>query len=122
MAQSLKQLTYRSKAADGITEDDVADIVSRSEFRNKSLGITGILAFYDGHFFQCLEGKPEVVDLLLEVIKNDKRHQNVQTLMARTVETRSFPHWSMADAHTLLGDAAIPALSDLFDAERLAER
>lgn len=116
---NLLRLSYVSSAAPAITQAEVTTIVNEASVRNRALGISGVLAFYKGKFFQCLEGKAETVKLLLQAIELDQRHSNVQVLSCEPTKNRRFAQWGMADAHTLIGDDALPSLAQLFDREEL---
>lgn len=88
-------VTYCSRAADGLTPADFADIAKASAVKNKRLGITGFLVDCDGQFLQALEGPVDQVERLMETIREDPRHCDVQVLMAKQVARRQFGFWGM---------------------------
>ena len=62
---------------------------------NKQQGITGILCYGKGHFFQCIEGEKVKVLALQQRICADKRHKDIEVLLIRAIDKRSFVDWRM---------------------------
>ena len=62
---------------------------------NEQHGITGTLCYGNGHFLQCIEGKKSDVLALQKRIFADSRHKNVQVLLLRVIDQRSFADWRM---------------------------
>ena len=60
------------------------------------LSITGLLLYANGSFMQLLEGSKDRIDFLMERIKNDPRHRQVDVLQQGYIAERQFPNWSMA--------------------------
>jgi len=55
------RLLYSSQATQNITEQDIAEILEKSQKNNQEVGITGVL-LYGGHLFmQVLEGPEQAV-------------------------------------------------------------
>lgn len=88
-------LIYRSRAAAGLTDDDLGDISAISSARNKRLGVSGFLVDFDGLFLQVLEGDEAAVDGLMQVIRLDPRHSEVEVLLAKRTSRRQFGFWGM---------------------------
>ena len=57
--------------------------------------VTGMLLYGNETFLQALEGDEKSVDDLVEKIKKDPRHTNIQFLHRRTIERRQYSEWSM---------------------------
>ena len=78
---------------------------------NPENGITGLLVFGSGIFFQWLEGPRDNVMSLMERLKTDPRHENVVALTeTEEVRERLFPDWDMelvtgTDIREVLQDA-----------------
>ena len=89
-------LVYCSQVAPRVGDTDVDAIIAASRRRNAVLGITGILVFGSGVFFQWIEGpKAEVMDLV-KLIESDRRHEMMVTLSTdEEVRERIFPSWDM---------------------------
>lgn len=107
----LYQVVYCSRASEGVDGPVVDSIISASHRHNPARGITGLLVFGSGIFFQWVEGPRDGVQELMEILRNDPRHQDMVTL-AETEEVRErlFPDWSMelvnaADIREVLLDA-----------------
>ncbi len=62
---------------------------------NEQQGITGTLCYGNGHFLQCLEGEKAKVLALQQRIFADKRHKNIEILLLKTIDARTFYDWRM---------------------------
>ena len=91
------QLCYASQSTS--TPDhllqDLGNILQQARDFNVRHGISGVLYYADGYFFQCLEGEEAVLQQLLEKLRKDPRHKNVQLFLACEVEHAHFSDWSM---------------------------
>jgi Sensors of blue-light using FAD len=94
-AMSLKSLTYTSLARLDLDSDDLDAIHRTAREVNALEGITGLLIFNGTHFLQIVEGAPNAIDDLVERLRRDPRHSGFEVRDERTVQTRSFPDWSM---------------------------
>ena len=90
------QLTYRSRASEGITTEDIIDILRKSQSKNAAEEITGCLVFNEGYFVQLLEGEKDTVKKRLDVIELDKRHDTIDILSEGESPERLFEDWTMA--------------------------
>jgi hypothetical protein len=59
-------------------------------------GITGILLYRRGYFFQVLEGADDRLSPLLEKRNRDPRHTDVRVILDWRIAARAFGAWSMA--------------------------
>lgn len=93
----MKQICYVSRATAVQPQllGDLRAILSEARDFNHQHQLTGVLYFADGQFFQCLEGEPEILDLLIEKLKKDPRHQGHQFFETREIQHASFAAWSM---------------------------
>jgi hypothetical protein len=92
----LHQVAYCSRAAHEVDASDVDRIVATARRINPSQGITGLLVFGSGVFFQWLEGPRDHVTGLMARIRRDPRHDEVVMLsQSEEVRERLFPNWSM---------------------------
>ncbi len=92
----LYNLVYCSRAAVGIDDADVNQIIESARRWNPVFGITGLLVFGSGIFFQWLEGPRENVLHLMSLLKADPRHESVVPLSeSEEVRERLFPDWDM---------------------------
>lgn len=88
-------LTYKSVATASPGASDLQTLVSKARARNRSLGITGMLAFEKDCFFQTLEGPPAQLDLLWSAIRQDTRHNHIEVLSEHVVTSRLFSDWDL---------------------------
>jgi hypothetical protein len=108
---TLYNLVYCSRAAAGLDQAAVDGIIAVAQRRNPLNGITGLLVFGSGIFFQWLEGPRARVTQLMNNIKNDVRHDTIVPLSeSEEVRERLFPDWAMElvttdDIRAVLEDA-----------------
>jgi hypothetical protein len=91
----LATLTYRSKASDSFSENDLHSLLDVARSRNSVSSVTGLLIYDDGRFFQWLEGPPEHVENLWGLIRKDRRHTDVELLEHAPTAERVFGGWDM---------------------------
>ena len=91
----IHQLMYYSTARHEQNDAQLSDILEISRRNNERAGITGILLYGDGVFFQVLEGEEDRVQVCFERIRQDERHQHLLVAAQRDVPQRSFDAWSM---------------------------
>lgn len=89
------QLTYRSRAVEGLTAIKIKEIVDEAVAFNKQHDITGCLVFDQGYFIQLLEGEKGIVEELYTKIKKDKRHYQFEILSKGSTSERQFKSWDM---------------------------
>lgn len=88
-------LAYKSTATATPSATDLDVLVTRARARNRSLGITGMLLFEDGHFLQTLEGSPDSLETLWSSIKHDGRHNHIEVLSKHLMTARLFSDWEL---------------------------
>jgi hypothetical protein len=96
----LIRLVYASTATfcdqqGGARHRVVDDIIREAQYQNRANGVTGVLCFDNGCFFQALEGDRGAVEALYDRILEDPRHKDVWLLWKRPVRSRLFDRWSM---------------------------
>ena len=74
---------------------DFSSILKTARTENPKLGITGVLLYDNGKFLQILEGEKFHLDALLENIKRDNRHNNMQILVDAPISARELEGWNM---------------------------
>lgn len=108
---SLHNLVYCSRAAPGMDAASIAKIIATAKHHNPRFGITGLLVFGSGIFFQWLEGPRDNITSLMQIITADPRHSSVVLISEENeVRDRLFPDWDMelveaADIRDVLTDA-----------------
>lgn len=91
----MELVAYTSEASDGIDGSDVFGIIAVAARNNINAGLTGVLFFKDGRFFQILEGSPEAIDALFGRLKKDGRHHSLTIISRIPTQQRYFPEWNM---------------------------
>ena len=93
-----RQIVYSSLANKKMLKSDLYVILRQARLNNEQSGVTGILIFSDGYFFQVLEGEENIIADLYKKIFTDDRHSDIKLLLEEKLEKRSFPNWGMAYA------------------------
>lgn len=92
----MKRITYISEATHEIDADTLDSISTVSQRNNQQLGVTGVLIFLKGFFFQVIEGEEATLDQLYHKIAQDPRHKNITCLKTElAIKQRLFGEWSM---------------------------
>ena len=114
----LYNMVYCSRAAPGVDDAAVDRIIASSRRHNPAQGITGMLVFGSGIFFQWLEGPRHSIMELMATLQTDPRHDSIVSLSAtEEVRERLFPDWDMelvtaCDIRDVLVDALEHAKDD----------
>lgn len=92
----MQQICYASRSTSVHPQIliDLRDILSEARNFNNNQ-VYGVLYYADGFFFQCLEGKTEILEHLLIKLKKDKRHHDIIFFNSKYIEKASFNDWSM---------------------------
>ena len=115
----LYNVVYCSRATAGVDDATVDSIIATSRRWNPARGITGLLVFGSGIFFQWLEGPRDNVVELMAMLKTDARHENIVPLSTtEEVRERLFPDWDMElVTATDIRDVLLDALAEAKDAQ-----
>jgi len=93
---ALYHFVYCSRAADGVDDAEVGRIVESAQRHNLARGITGVLVFGSGIFFQWIEGPAAEMQNLIASLHGDSRHHDIVTLSQSEEEReRLYPNWDM---------------------------
>ena len=116
--QSIHHIVYCSQAAQHMDKEALEKIISTAKRHNPRFGITGLLVFGGGIFFQWLEGPRDNVTSLFKIISADPRHSNVVLLTDEDeFRERLFPNWDMelvaAEDISVVLEDAMHEVSDL---------
>jgi hypothetical protein len=99
---------YSSSAREPMDDAGLGDLLRQSRESNSRAGITGMLMYRAGRFFQVLEGPEGEVRPLLERIARDPRHERMRVLLEEPVERRRFTEWTMGYEPVALFDEELP--------------
>ena len=108
---ALYHFVYCSRAADGVDDAEVCRIVESAQRHNLAHGITGVLVFGSGVFFQWIEGPAAQIQKLIANLHGDSRHYDIVSLSQSEEEReRLYPNWDMEkveaeDIRSVLQDA-----------------
>ena len=91
----LLHLVYASVATASFTGDELNAMVERARERNVRVGITAMLLYQEGTFLHALEGEKPAVRALFKRVEADRRHHQVQVLVAIPVAKRQFAGQAM---------------------------
>jgi uncharacterized Fe-S cluster-containing MiaB family protein len=118
----LYNTVYCSRAAPSVDEAAVTRIIQTAHRHNPAQGITGLLVFGSGIFFQWLEGPCDNVTQLMKNIRADDRHESVvQLSTTEEVRERLFPEWAMERVTGEdIQDVLLDALSEARDEHNAA--
>ncbi len=83
-------LSYVSTVNPDLSTIDINELMEYVKIHNNDIGITGILIYSEGNFFQVLEGEKEIVKMMFERIKKDPRHYNVIKMLDKEIDNYSF--------------------------------
>jgi hypothetical protein len=112
---SLIHLIYASAATEEFGAEQLASLLQQAREPNEQAGLTGMLLYSDGNFFQVLEGEPEEVDKLYEKLHHDKRHAQLTLIIREPIAKRSFGNWSMGFSSVSAEElATVEGLNDFF--------
>ena len=96
ISSALYEVLYVSTLAPDQPTAVVAEIAAKARQVNAELDVTGLLIFDGQRFCQQLEGPQKAVLKLIERIRNDPRHINVEVLHHGPLAGRRFQHFSLA--------------------------
>jgi hypothetical protein len=106
---------YTSTAKAGFSAAQLAELLRRARIRNQAAGITGMLLYTEGSFFQALEGEAGDVDDCYARIQVDPRHGKVTRIIREAIARRSFSDWTMGFSEvTPNALSEIDGLNDFF--------
>lgn len=95
-APVLFTFVYCSRAADGVDDAEVDRLIAAAQAHNRTAGITGVLTFGSGVFFQWIEGPTVEVGKLMANLHADPRHYDIVTLdQSEEQRDRLYPDWQM---------------------------
>ena len=95
-APMLFTFVYCSRAAEGVDDAEVDRIIEAAQRHNLTCGITGVLVFGSGVFFQWVEGPAAEVKTLITTLHGDPRHYDIVALdQSEEKRERLYPNWQM---------------------------
>ena len=92
-------LVYRSRATAPQTDVDLFYLLAQARQKNDRAGLSGMLLYDRGWFFQWIEGPTESLGVTWNRIRRDPRHQDITVITDQPVPVRLFEDWHMRFAH-----------------------
>jgi methanogenic corrinoid protein MtbC1 len=102
-ANPVAVLAYRSRPVTAPSVEELDRLLRSAQERNRSEGLTGLLVYDRGCFFQWLEGPDLGVMRVWNSIRRDPRHTDFKILRQQTVPKRFFG-WHMRLARRSHGE------------------
>ena len=113
--EELVHCIYTSVGTEPFSKEYIVDLLDKAKKKNAALGVTGMLLYDEGSFFQVLEGDPDAVSSLVKTIQKDERHDRVVKLILEPIEARDFSDWTMGYSDIKLDDLnQIEGMNDFF--------
>ena len=106
-------LAYVSTETEPFSQIDLVELLAVARGANAERGVTGLLLYREGCFYQVLEGNEFAVKKTFNDIEQDRRHRDVQVLFKGESESREFPDWQMGFLN--LDGMEVDALSGFSD-------
>ena len=91
----LYHLGYVSTEAAPFSQTDLIELLAVARSSNDERGVTGLLLYREGCFYQVLEGEELSVQKTFSEIEQDPRHHDVRVLFKGETESREFAEWQM---------------------------
>jgi len=92
---ALSTVVYRSRAAKSFSYTDLQDLAHAAQSRNHAESITGLMVYDAPYFYQWLEGPPENVTRIVDSIRSDPRHGEIEIVSQQPADARLFSGWDM---------------------------
>jgi len=113
--ESLIHLIYASAATSPFDRAGLDRLLATARRVNSELGVTGMLLYLDGSFFQVLEGDETTVEQLYKHIAKDRRHARITKIINEPIAERAFAEWTMGYGDVSVGElSSIDGLNDFF--------
>jgi hypothetical protein len=88
-------VVYMSQSTKPMSSEDIDRLLIAARANNAALGITGVLLYGDGQFFQYFEGLGNEVASVYARIRESPIHQDLVELEYRQIPQRLFRKWFM---------------------------
>jgi hypothetical protein len=95
LLMDLVSVVYTSCATKRMTADEIDRLLIDARAKNDTSGITGVLLYGGGRFFQYFEGSREDVAQVYERIRQSRLHKDLVELEHGPIVERIFRKWFM---------------------------
>lgn len=103
-SSTVSVLAYRSRAVTPPTRIELDQILRSAQARNRTAGLTGLLIYDQGCFYQWLEGPRLALMQVWDSIRRDSRHSDFKILRQQSMPERFFKGWDMRLARRSHGE------------------
>jgi hypothetical protein len=93
--EDLYAIAYKSKATRELTPQDLDRLLLDARAFNQGAGVTGVLLYHAGSFFQFFEGPEVGVEAVYERICQARTHTDIVELLKAPSRSRQFESWHM---------------------------
>ena len=93
--EPLYHLGYVSTETAPFSQLELVELLTIARNANDERGVTGLLLYREGCFYQVLEGNESSVKTAFSEIERDPRHHSVRVLFKGETESREFAEWQM---------------------------
>jgi hypothetical protein len=93
--KDLSALVYRSRATSPQSDHDLLNLLVQAHQQNEKIGLTGILLYDRGWFFQWLEGPTSALGTTWNRIRRDPRHRDMSVIADQPIPVRIYAEWNM---------------------------
>ena len=113
--ENLVHCIYASAASEELDDEALQTLLANARQFNAKVNVTGMLLYERGSFFQVLEGAPQDVEALYQLIASDPRHSRITKIIMEPIEARNFDRWTMGYAGVSTRELAkLDGLNDFF--------
>ncbi len=99
MKTGLSAIVYGSHSISLFSDTDLFYLLAQARERNGRMGLSGVLVYDRGRFFQWLEGADDALGKVWGSIRSDERHRDLDLLVDQEIPVRLFEGWHMQFAH-----------------------
>ena len=96
---SLEYVIFVSSSVGDLADSALESLLVTSRRRNDECGVTGVLLYHDGSFFQYFEGPSIAVDTVYAHIRRSRLHHDIIELDRGALRQRQFSDWQMGLTH-----------------------
>lgn len=115
MHAHLTHVIYTSVASRPFETPELLALLDRARRHNAQVGLTGMLLYAEGNFFQVLEGQAPVIESLYARIQRDPRHAHMTRIIQEPIAQRAFADWTMGFCDVSKAELAdVAGVNDFF--------
>ena len=93
--RKVHRVIYTSRASRLFSPQGIEGLSVTCRRKNAEAGLTGLLLYHEGQFFQVLEGEEEPLLTTMKRVIKDRRHESLKLLEHGAIAQRAFTGWHM---------------------------